>query len=56
MSPLGWHPPYLVDNTDTLHLGGPALTIDSVVFLGLYFFVLTSLPMCQSVCVSVDLL
>ena len=21
MNPLGWHPPYLVDNTDTMYLG-----------------------------------
>ena len=31
MSPFGWNPPHLVDNTDTLS-GGPALTRDSVGF------------------------
>ena len=36
MSPFGWHPPHLVDNTDILS-GGPALTRDSVGFLDFVF-------------------
>ena len=33
MSPLGWHPPCAVDNKDTMYLGGPALSRESVGFL-----------------------
>ena len=33
MSPLGWHPPHLVDNTDTLYLGDQQ-----------YYFGLTIVP------------
>ena len=32
MSPFGRHPPHLVDNTDTMYLGGPALITDIVGF------------------------
>ena len=55
MSPLGWHPPHLVDNTDTLYLGDQHWQQTVLVFLDFYFFVFISLPMCQSVCVSVGL-
>ena len=49
MSPFGWHPPHLVNNTDTLS-GEPALTRDSVGFwifflcfcVHLYFFISVS--------------
>ena len=37
-SPLGWHPPHLVDNTDTLYLGGPELTTDIVGFFRFLLF------------------
>ena len=36
MSPFGWHPPHLVNNTDILS-GGPALTRESVGFLDFLF-------------------
>ena len=36
MSPFGWHPPLLMDNTDTLS-GEPALTRDSVGFIDFFF-------------------
>ena len=56
MSPLGWHPPHLVDNTDTLPLGDQhRQQAVFFFFLDFYFFVFISLPMCQSVCGSVDL-
>ena len=50
MSPLGWHPPHLVDNTDTVS-GDQQWQQTLLAFLDFYFFVFISLPMCQSVCV-----
>ena len=37
MSPLGWHPPHLVDNTDTVSRG-PSLTTDIVGFFKFLLF------------------
>ena len=37
MSPLGWHPRHLVDNTDTVS-GGPALTTYIVGFFRFLLF------------------
>ena len=54
MSPLGWHPPHLVNHTDTQYLGDQHWQQTVLVFLDFYFFVFISLPMCQRV--SVDLL
>ena len=51
MSPLGWHPPHLVNHTDTQYLGDQHWQQTVLVFLDFYFFVFISLPMCQSVCV-----
>ena len=55
MSPLGWHPPHLVDNTDTPYLGGPALTTDIVgFFIFLLFcvhsFANVSVTLCRWAC------
>ena len=55
MSPLGWHPLDLANNTDTLYLGDQYWQQTVLVFLDFYFFVFISLPMCQSVCVSMGL-
>ena len=55
MNPLGWYPPHLMDNTDTLYLGPGLATCSVVVFLDFCFFVFISLPMCQSVCLSAGL-
>ena len=52
---LEWHPPHLVDNTDILYLGDQHWQQTVLVFLDFYFFVLISLPLCQSVCVFVGL-
>ena len=52
MSPLGWHPPHPVDNTDTLYPGDQHWQQTVLVFLDFYFFMFISLPTCQSVCVS----
>ena len=54
MSPLGRHPPHLVDNTDTQYLGDQHL--QQCWFFRFFFFFLTiCLSMCQSVCVAVRL-
>ena len=45
MNLLGWHPPHLMDNTDTLYLGDQYWC----------FFMFISLPIYPSVCKSVDL-
>ena len=45
MSLLGWRPPDLMDNTDTLYLG----------YQYWCFFMFISLPIYPSVCMSVDL-
>ena len=37
MRPLGWHPPHLVDNADTLS-GEPALTTGSIIFFIYFYF------------------
>ena len=55
MSPLGWHPRDVVDNTDTLYLRDQHWQQTVLVFLDFYFFVFISLPMGQSVCVSVGM-
>ena len=55
MSPLGWHPPHLVDNTDTQYLGDQHWQ-QCWCFRFSFFFVSICLSMCQSVCVSVYLL
>ena len=54
MSPLGSHPPHLVDNTDTQHLGDQHWQ-QCWCFRFSFFFVPICLSMCQSVCVSVHL-
>ena len=61
-SPLGWHPPHVLDNTDTqcwislvLYLEDQHWQQTVLVFLDFYVFVLINLPMCQSVCVSLGL-
>ena len=38
MSPLGWHPPHLVDNTDTLYLGDQHWQSTVLVFFRFLFF------------------
>ena len=54
MSPLGWHPPHLVDNTDTQYLGDQHWYQHW--FLDFFsFFVSVSLSMFQLVCVFVCL-
>ena len=55
MNPLRWHPPHLLDNTDTLYLRDQHWQQTVLVFLDFYFFLFTSLPICQLVCVSVGL-
>ena len=55
MSPLGWHPPHVVVNPDSLYLGDRYSQQAVLVFQDFYFFMFISLPMCQSVCVSVGL-
>ena len=55
MSPLGWHPPHLVDNTDTQCLGSQHWQ-QCWCFRFFFFFVLICLCMYQSVRVSVYLL
>ena len=55
MSPLGWHLPNLVDNTDTLS-GGRTLTIDSVGFFRFLLFCVHEFafaPVSLCVCVPV---
>ena len=54
MSPLGRHPPHLVDNTDTQYLGDQYWQ-QCWCFSLFFFFVSICLSMCQSVCVSVHL-
>ena len=54
MSPLGWHPPHLVDNTDTQYLGDQHW--HQCWFLDVFsFFVSVCLSMFQLVCVFVCL-
>ena len=55
MSPLGWHAPHLVDNTDTQYLRDQHWQQCWCLRFS-FFFVFISLSMCQSVCLSVDLL
>ena len=54
MTPLGWHSPRLVDNTDTEYLGDQYWQ-QCWCFRFCFFFVSICLSMCQSVCVSVHL-
>ena len=54
MSPLGWHPPHLVDNTDTQYLGDQHWQ-QCWCFRFSFFFVSICLSMCHSVCVSLHL-
>ena len=51
---LGWHPPHLVDNTDTQYLGDQHWQ-QCWCFRFSFFFVSICLSMCHSVCVSVHL-
>ena len=55
MRPLGYHPPRLVDNADTLYLGNQHLR-QALLFLCIFtFLVFISLPLSQSPCGSVGL-
>ena len=49
MSPFGWHPPHLVDNTDTLYLGDQIDNRQCWFFKIFLCFCANSLPSCQSV-------
>ena len=52
---LGWHPPHLMDNTDTLYLEDQYWQQPVLLLLDFYYFVFISLPICPSVWVSCDL-
>ena len=54
MSPLGWHPPHLVDNTNTQYLGDQHW--QWCWCFRFSFLVCICLSICQSVCVSVHLI
>ena len=49
MSPLGWYPPHVVDNTDIQYLGGWHW---QQCWFFRFLFVVIYLCMCQSVCMS----
>ena len=54
MSPLGWHPSHIVDDTDTQYLGDQDWQ-QFRFFRVFFFFLSTCLSLYQSVCVSVHL-
>ena len=51
---LGWHPPHLMDNTDTLYLEDQYWQQPVLLLLDFYYFVFISLPVCPSVWVPCD--
>ena len=55
VNPLRWHPPYLVDDTDTLYLEDQHRQQTVLFFCRFLLFLFISFPICQPICVSVGL-